>query len=208
MASTNKTTNLGLNQWVLSDPFLMEDMNADNQKIDEAVCANPYEKLISVITTANALQVDFDLSDIDLTKYAALKIEACFACTPTGAVAFPFIRINNLSDTVYYHTADDQGAAGNRTYFFAVSGSFDTAVPACFRAELSGISGAPGTTAGSKYIMGECLSFGYLSGNKCLFAEKAVLSLANEISSINLLTNTASGYFQAGSEFTLYGVKK
>lgn len=39
MASTNKTENLQLNQWVRTDPVLMDDMNADNAKIDEAVKA-------------------------------------------------------------------------------------------------------------------------------------------------------------------------
>ena len=37
MASTSITANLGLNQWVLTDPLLMENMNADNQKIEAAV---------------------------------------------------------------------------------------------------------------------------------------------------------------------------
>ena len=37
MASTNKTANYALNQWVGTDPVLMEDFNADNAKIDEAL---------------------------------------------------------------------------------------------------------------------------------------------------------------------------
>ena len=37
MSSTNKTTNLELNQWVGTDPVLMADFNADNAKIDAAV---------------------------------------------------------------------------------------------------------------------------------------------------------------------------
>ena len=39
MASTNKTENIGLNQWVASDPVLREDFNADNAKIDAALGA-------------------------------------------------------------------------------------------------------------------------------------------------------------------------
>ena len=105
MASTNKTANLGLNQWVLTDPLLMEDMNADNQKIDSAVAANPIVKLISVKTAANAAQVDFDLSSIDLTKYSALKIEACYGCTPASTVGQVYIKINNIRTGSYYHPA-------------------------------------------------------------------------------------------------------
>ena len=37
MSSTNKTANLQLNQWVGTDPVLMSDFNADNQKIDTAI---------------------------------------------------------------------------------------------------------------------------------------------------------------------------
>ena len=54
MSSSNKTTNLGLNQWVLTDPFLMEDMNADNQKIDAAVGSMPYKRLLSITTASDA----------------------------------------------------------------------------------------------------------------------------------------------------------
>ncbi|MGN1001840.1 MAG: hypothetical protein ACI4PC_03640 [Oscillospiraceae bacterium] len=39
MASTNKTANYGLNQWVKTDPVLMEDFNADNGAIDAALKA-------------------------------------------------------------------------------------------------------------------------------------------------------------------------
>ena len=39
MASTNKTDNYELNQWVKTDPVLMDNFNADNQKIDEAMKA-------------------------------------------------------------------------------------------------------------------------------------------------------------------------
>ncbi len=83
MASTNKTPNLGLNQWVLDDPLLMEDVNTDNQKIDTAVAglqgqlgAMPYVKLFDITTTADAEQVDLDLSDLDLSQFAKLEIYA------------------------------------------------------------------------------------------------------------------------------------
>ncbi|MEG2382139.1 MAG: hypothetical protein RSB39_01025, partial [Oscillospiraceae bacterium] len=69
MASTNKTANLGLNQWVESDPFLREDANADNSKIDAAVqgvrgqiSAMPYVKLFDITTTSDVTQIDLDFS--------------------------------------------------------------------------------------------------------------------------------------------------
>lgn len=35
--STQKTANYQLNQWVKSDRILMEEFNADNLKIDDAI---------------------------------------------------------------------------------------------------------------------------------------------------------------------------
>ncbi|MEG1190940.1 MAG: hypothetical protein RSD48_05800, partial [Oscillospiraceae bacterium] len=74
MASTNKTAHLALNQWVLSDPLLMEDVNEDNRKIDAVVGAQPYVKLFDITTTADAQQVDLDVSGIDFSKYAMVQI--------------------------------------------------------------------------------------------------------------------------------------
>ena len=39
MAATNHTPNIELNQWVRTDPFCMDDFNADNTKIDAAIAA-------------------------------------------------------------------------------------------------------------------------------------------------------------------------
>ncbi|MEG1404456.1 MAG: hypothetical protein RSC52_03020, partial [Oscillospiraceae bacterium] len=56
MASTNKTANLSLNQWTLDDPFLMEDFNADNRKLDAAMTGMDgrkmeFIKLKEIVTT-------------------------------------------------------------------------------------------------------------------------------------------------------------
>lgn len=45
MASTNKTANLNLNQWSLSDKPEMADFNADNTKIDTVVSAHLAESV-------------------------------------------------------------------------------------------------------------------------------------------------------------------
>lgn len=39
MASSDKTSRLALNQWAADDPFLREDFNADNRKLDAAFAA-------------------------------------------------------------------------------------------------------------------------------------------------------------------------
>ena len=68
MASTNKTPHLQLNQWTLSDPFLMEDFNSDNAKIDAAIKEIPTVRLADVTTSAAAQTVEIDVSRMELTK--------------------------------------------------------------------------------------------------------------------------------------------
>lgn len=80
MASTGKTPNLGLCQWQLSDPFLMEDMNEDNRKVDAAVTALGSKaeflplKTVTAMTN-NTAQVDVQVSDIDFTKWQCVLLD-------------------------------------------------------------------------------------------------------------------------------------
>lgn len=81
MSSTNKTERLKLNQWELSDPFLMEDMNGDNAKIDAAVVRIEGEldkratvKLMEKTLTAKTENVDLDFSGIDLTDFIEVQV--------------------------------------------------------------------------------------------------------------------------------------
>jgi len=92
-------------------------MNTDNQKIDAAMGADPYVKLISVKTTANAAQVDFDLSDIGLTKYATLIIEGCYGCTPASTVSSLYVRIKNISTASYYRPATSSNSAAIQAFY-------------------------------------------------------------------------------------------
>lgn len=81
MSSTNKTERLKLNQWELSDPFLMEDMNGDNAKIDAAVVRIEGEldkrasvKLMELVLTEKTVDVVFDFSGIDLTDFIEVQV--------------------------------------------------------------------------------------------------------------------------------------
>lgn len=72
--SSGKTETLGLNQWQLSDAFLMEEMNEDNRRVDAAVAAVPYVKLMDVTTSVDAQQVDLNLSAIDFSNILSLVV--------------------------------------------------------------------------------------------------------------------------------------
>ena len=59
-----KTTNYQLNQWAKSDRLMLEDFNADNQKIDAAIAsAVPHGAILLWSGAANALPVGWALCD-------------------------------------------------------------------------------------------------------------------------------------------------
>lgn len=97
MSSTNKTANLKLNQWVLTDPFNMADFNADNVKIDNAMGAMTVKKLMDVTLTAAAATVEFDLTGIDVSKYATFRVYQ------RAGVNNLYLRVNNYTGYLYWY---------------------------------------------------------------------------------------------------------
>ena len=202
MSSTNKTANLKLNQWVLTDPFLMEDMNADNQKIDAAVNANPYVKLMDITTASNAQQVDLNVSGIDLSKYAMLQLFATLAVSPMGTANAVYARINNtggyFAETMYNYSNYFRDYIAQ---FGAPSNDLGVA-----RMEISGFTPIGSVKSGPLLIQSS--GAGYASGNYARdgFAFKQ-LSQLSEFASINFLTNSTGVNISAGSRFVIYGVR-
>ena len=92
--SSGKTETLGLNQWQLSDAFLMEEMNEDNRKVDAAVTAVPYVKLLDITTKTDAAQIELDLSGIDLSPYLELHLIAVPQILSTDDDAEIFVKLN------------------------------------------------------------------------------------------------------------------
>ena len=106
--STGKTANIGLNQWVLDDPFLMEEMNEDNRRIDSAFTPLALVKLGSVTTTKAAQQVDLDLSGIAFEDYYEIKIywQLKHNETSTSSYVGSYITLNNCSTANRYFFID------------------------------------------------------------------------------------------------------
>ncbi len=128
MASTNSTPQLGLNQWVGTDPVLREDFNADNLKIDMALSNLPSEKLFSITVEEAIGEIELDFSEIDMTKYACLDfiIEDCpYAGESTNDsgdyISFVF---NEYSDTNQYseRTHQDSDSTNFQSKTVAVIG--------------------------------------------------------------------------------------
>ena len=116
MASTNKTPRLGLSQWVLSDPFRMEDFNQDNARLD----ALAFEKIGEVVTTQDCQQVDLDVSQVEWSRYLAVGLLWQLVIKDNDTAAYSSIRVNNVADKYRYTSVDIGGAGGvNQTTLFS-----------------------------------------------------------------------------------------
>ena len=92
--------------------------DAQDRTVDVALFAlrenlelKSYEKLMETTTESDAAQIELDLSTIDMTKYAALKIVAYGTYNPTTTSNYrPALTINNNSSNIYYSTNSDSAA--------------------------------------------------------------------------------------------------
>lgn len=180
MSSTNKTANLGLNQWVLTDPFNMADFNADNAAIDAAVGANPMVKLMDVTLATAANAVELALTGIDLTKYSHLQL----FWQNTGG-AWLYLRLNNSSGNYsYYDYIGNTQSAGTYCYFSYGNGAH---INLC---------------SNNTYVVPVCPS-----GKFTMFPSTAILPSA--LQTVNLIkdVSTSTNLFPVGTRFVLLGVK-
>lgn len=122
MSSSNKTAKLGLNQWAASDPVLREDFNADNQALEAAFAASPYETLLEMTTTAAASQVDIDLSGIDWDKYMWVRVYTVLKSTTTSSstsYSFKLLLDNRTYDYQYHTTSSSESGGDCLCYLYA-----------------------------------------------------------------------------------------
>ncbi len=208
MASTNKTSNLGLNQWVLTDPLLMEDMNADNRKIDAAVTAatgaNYMVKLLDTTLSANAQQVDLDLSAIDLTKFSMITVLTAIKVAPLSTATNIHARINGAG--AYVRTLDETSVI-YRAFVGSVYPSMDTNYSSIIGMEIKGIP----ESLSVPYVMSlELSGSSYYYSNFYVHRCLATLPMSTNtrINTINFITDNSSVYIKAGARFEVYGVRK
>lgn len=102
----NQTPHLQLNQWEKSDRIMMEDFNADNAKLDEALDRRAeYIVLRDVVTTEDSTRIEIDLSGIDLRAYRELylRMENIDTCTNTKGVLLFLNEDEEEFLAVYYN---------------------------------------------------------------------------------------------------------
>ena len=205
MSSTNKTPKLGLNQWVLTDPFLMEDMNSDNLKIDTAVGMAPYVKLMDVTTSATAAQVDLDVSGIDFTKYAIIQICTSVKATPSGVSGSINTKINGGGGYIRAISSDTNLTSEVKIGSVRVSLDENLASK-----QLLEFSGFPNDFTAGYYL--RLYSSGVGGGNGTYYADEfkglKTFNAGETITTLNFSTSTSSFSVKAGSQFEIYGVKK
>lgn len=207
MSSTNKTSNLGLNQWVLTDPLLMEDMNADNRKIDTAVGANPYVKLLDTTLSSNAQQVDIALSTLDLTKYSSIKVIG--QVKVTGAANSIYVKINNGGGYIRDTTIANSSIASQVYAGYVYPTTYTSDYFSTFELNVAGVPDSiTAAYLARLHLTGS--AFNSLGPTYYYFDFAGLLPVAAniKISTVNILTDNSGVYIKAGSRFEVYGVKK
>lgn len=172
MASTNKTTNLRLNQWEGTDPVLRTDFNQDNSRIDQAVNARALVRLEGGALAAAAASIQVDLADYDLTQYGALQLNLAPITSGAGTTS---LTVGTASPVSLASMSAD-GTRGLEIHLHFLPGG------------VGGWWFAPGLTTGNT---GGFLAAGVSSGD----LEELTLS-------------SSSAPYQAGTTWTLYGLKK
>jgi hypothetical protein len=113
-----KTTNYQLNQWDATDRILREDFNEDNAKIDAAIAENPYVKLREIVTSADAQQIDVDISNVDWNRYRHLLIIVNGCAEDNGTIINSgSIRINNMAGSQDYSYYNYTGTINSASSF-------------------------------------------------------------------------------------------
>ena len=196
------TKNYQLNQWDAADRVLRTDFNADNQKLDaaiaEAKATCPYVHLLTASLPADAVQLDLDVSTLDLTRYYRLDLHITLKAGADYADAI-MLRCNNLSEG-YVNEDKAHGylaycALGSMTEYFC---------QLCFHVYLgSAVMGS--VTYG-------CLDYTYWEKGLVHCSDTpAFYGLAlspAEITSLNLVSGTNGKLLGDGLSVQLYGLKK
>lgn len=182
--SSGKTETLGLNQWKLTDAFLMEEMNTDNRKIDAAVKNLNMQQMRLVdlkyvgTTTGDVNQIDIDMSDINFSKwqYIILDVYVTNRCN--------ILMNGSTSACDYWGYGNSQPISGACGYL----NSGDTRL----------IFPMHGKGGGFRFIA---------SGNHTFYCGQSNYYGFSELKTMNFVTQGSSDKFAAGSTFSFKGVQ-
>ncbi|BAL01555.1 hypothetical protein OBV_43560 [Oscillibacter valericigenes Sjm18-20] len=106
-----KTTDYELNQWEKTDRILMDDFNADNAKIEQALAGLNNQHLVQLRCAEFAKGatgfsgIEFDLSDFDQTQWTALLLEV--GANVNGNLYLHLNDSSSLESHCYYSYSSD-----------------------------------------------------------------------------------------------------
>lgn len=176
--STGKTENLELNQWVLDDPYLMEEVNEDNRKIDAAI---PRVKLFDITLTSQTANFDLDFSEIDSSQF--LTLDFYISINTSTNSDLPVLRINSFTGD--YDVWYGSGSTVNKMMYVE---SGHSVLDISDKHRIVWVPPRPGNQKGGS------ITYGGLG--------------ASRINSFNFFSRTGEICYPAGSKILVYGVKK
>lgn len=215
--SAGKTANIGLNQWILDDPFSMEEMNEDNRRIDSAFAPLALVKLGSVTTSKAAQQVDLDLSGINFEDYYEIKIYWQLKHNETNTNSrsvTAFITLNNCKDESRYckipysiGSIKDYPTNGNSSTLFQIG--IDDLTKKNFPRYCLSVhpeDGCAFSSIGSSLFAAPAVERSIFKTSVSDFTPMPISALQ----SINFMCFNYPNYASilTGSQFEIYGVKK
>lgn len=226
MSSTGKTTNLGLNQWELTDPFLMEDFNEDNAKIDEALGEvdskiaaaaeqSAFVSLMDVKLTAASRSIELDFSNIDLSQYASLEMRMYLPHSHTDKT-YLCATMNDITNNVYASASDwtipSQAGSG---YFD--SGTLQNQMRLSYMSKDAGYNCGYTMTVS---LVGDKAPVLFCDGANCasdggsgyrMYAWRYISTMSDDTVTAATLNKIKlypdSGNFKAGARITVHGVR-
>lgn len=234
MSSTNKTNTYQLNQWVLDDPLLMADFNADNSRIDSALrglsgsISNtaaslnstietlPFKKIKEITASASASAVSLDVSDLDFSRYSRVDLKVIFS---NGQNSISSVRMspNGLSLTptnTWYSPRDNNDhhrwyhMRSDDTVGADMTSSLDAGFGSCFYRFSFFVEN------NFFYIQPDSSWYGNyrcsLGGSLTSIRLSAIACTENwngSTSSPSWTYSSSFGAFPAGTKFVFYGVK-
>lgn len=188
----NSTTNFSLNQWDATDRILHTDFNSDNQKLDAALKTltdgSLFVPLRKIVTTADAQQVDVNISDIDWGKYPHVLVlpKAVGTYYSSGG-----LRLNSLCTGGDYYVRTSSGS-------IQADGTWGSFALSC-----NGVAyqSALLLTGGISYPQCDC----WLWGTASISSSYCVKPGSPSSRTMNFLVG--GGVIRAGMTITMYGVK-
>ena len=187
----------------------MTDFNEDNRKIDEALLKNKqqifYQKLLHVTTTDLAPQLDLDVSNIDFTQYAEVKLY----CSVPLAGASVTLRLNDSTGSNYCRTYCSSMQSDNisavSTDSLALWRAQPEMMPTVNLSFHAPVSGSP-----------VICDFRYVMLNEVRYEYDSFISAAQNVTwnTLQKLNFTCKNYYSVaqdipvGTEVILYGLRK